>query len=274
MKRLGWVGGVAAVLGMVLTGCGGSQSPTAMSAAASKMAVTGNWSFAAGAGAPAPFVVNAGFAAPASDPQTGAQQFSGVARITGAGCVSSGTNVVLSGSADAHNNLTLTSQPFGGTTLTLRGQLSADGKSITGATYAFAGGSCAALASGQAAATSYASISGTYAGPFIDAEGNSIAVTANLTQTTQPDPNGQFHLSGSATFANNSCFVSPVVTDSVVTGSSLSTTYSSTQNGQTSTITATGTFNSGSTVLTVSNWKVAGGMCDGETGTGTLTEQP
>jgi hypothetical protein len=262
----------APLLGVILSGCGGSQSTTGMPASATA-AVTGNWAFAAGAGAPAPFVVNAGFSAPVSDPATGTQQFSGVARITGTSCVSGSTDIAMSGSADAHNNLTLTSQPFGGTTLTLRGALGADGKSITGATYAFAGGSCAEMATGQITATSYNTINGTYAGSFVDAEGNSIPVTATLKQTTAPDQNGQYHLSGSASFANNSCFTAPIVTDSLVTGSSLSTTYSSTATGQTSTITATGTFNSAATQLMVSSWTVAGGACAGENGTGLLTEQ-
>jgi hypothetical protein len=161
--------------------------------------------------------------------------------------------------------------------LSIHGQLAEDGKSISKASYGVSGGACAfpqtsGSASAQAVATQYDAISGTYSGSFVDPDGNSLAVTATLTQTTQPDANGTFHLTGSANFASGNCIDSPVVTDSLVTGSSLSATYTQTVNGVTSTVVGSGTFNADATVLTITNWTLSGG-CGADSGTGVLTKQ-
>jgi len=251
-------GGLALCV-FVATGCNSAE----LTATSSAAPLTGNWSFTAPAAQGAqPITLNAGFV------QTG-EAVTAVAHLSGASCISASTGIALSGAVSALNQVSLISQPFAGTTLSLKGQLSANGKALSNATWTFSGGNCAALGSESITATDYAEINGTYTGTFIDAGNNQLAITATLTQTTQPDPNGQYHLSGSATFPNNPCFTQPIVTDSLVTGSSLSTTYSQ---GSAS-ITAVGTFNSDATQLTVTNWQVSGGLCDGDTGTGSLTEQ-
>ena len=38
-------------------------------------------------------------------------------------------------------------------------------------------------------------------------------------------------------------------------------------------LTAAGTFNGAATQLTITNWSIAGGACNGDSGTGMLTEQ-
>jgi hypothetical protein len=154
-----------------------------------------------------------------------------------------------------------------------KAKLSPNGNSLLVGIYSFTGGSCAPLAQGQITGTQYSSISGTYTGTFTDTVGNQILVTSVLTQTTQPDQNGEFHLSGSSTFPNFSCFTQPMLTDSLVTGSSLSETYAASSNGQPVTIAATGNFDNTATHLTISNWTVSGGECDGESGNGELTKQ-
>ena len=121
-------------------------------------------------------------------------------------------------------------------------------------------------------AAQYQTISGAYAGSFVDGDGYSLPVTATLTQTTQPDATGMFHLTGNATFPGNPCLTAPVITDSTVTGSSLSATYSEQQNGQTNTVVASGIFNQDASVLTITNWTFSGG-CGSDTGTGVLTRQ-
>lgn len=247
-----------ALAALVIAGCnaGRINSPAA--------SLNGNWSFVAPAAQGAqPLILNAGFQ------QSADGSISAVAHLNGAACVSATAPITLSGFVSGSNRVTLVSQPFGETKLTLRGDLAPGGKSILDASWTFAGGSCADLGSATVTATNYTQINGTYNGTFIDAGNNQIQVTATLTQTSQPDANGQYHLSGSATFPNNPCFTQSIVTDSLVTGNNLSTTY--TQGS--SSITAVGTFNSGATQLTVSHWQVSGGLCDGDTGTGLLTEQ-
>jgi hypothetical protein len=247
-----------------------SHPAASSSAATVAPQVSGNWSFRISqeANATNGVALNAGF-------NSSGSQASGVAHIVDSSCADPKANIRLGGSVESDNQLTLTSQVFDGTMLSITGQLSADRRNLSHVKYTFTGGACgAALGEGDTFGTRYANISGSYTGNFTDAQADQIPVVADLTQTTQADSNGQFHLSGSATFPNSTCFPSqPIITDSLVTGSSLSTTYSATNNGQTATITATGTFNSDATQLTMTSWTVTGGECDGMTGTGLLSKQ-
>jgi hypothetical protein len=227
-------------------------------------ALSGNWAFAPGTNSTVS--LNVGFT------QGAYETVSAIARLNGVSCVSASTNILLTGSVSGANQMTLVSSPFNGTTLTLKGDVAANGKGMANASWSFAGGNCAVLGTADVTATNYSEVAGTYSGNFIDNSGNPIAVSALLQQTTQPDGNGQFSLSGSATFPSNSCFVQqPTVTTSAVTGSSLSMTYTDSASG--AALTALGTFNSAATQLTITNWTIAGGSCDGDAGTGSLTEQ-
>jgi hypothetical protein len=241
---------------LLAAGCTSTQSSTS---------IIGNWAFTAPAtqASPLPLTLNAGFTSGADG------ALSAVAHLAGTACVDPKARIDLHGLIGAGGQIVMTSQPFNGTTLTITGQGANGGKTITNAAWSFAGGSCGSLRASALDATLYSDINGTYTGTFVDASNNQIAVTATLTQTSQPDSNGEFQLAGSGTFPSNPCFTSPVVTSSNVTGSSLSTTYTE---GSES-LTAVGTFNSDATVLTVTSWQVTGGQCDGDMGTGTLTEQ-
>ena len=258
-RRFTCLGAAIGLVSLLATGCSTTQSGSALSGTT----ISGNWSFTAPASqsAPAPLTLNAGFTEGTD------QTVNAVAHLSGAQCVSAATGIVLTGSVRTNNQLVLTSKPFAGTTLLLKGQMAAGGKAISDASWSFSAGSCAALGATAVKATDYSEINGTYSGTFVDSDNNQLAISATLTQTTQPDENGQYHLSGSASFPGNPCFTQPIVTDSLVTGSSVSTTYS--QEG--ASITAVGTFNSAATELTVTNWMVTGGLCDGDTGTGLLT---
>lgn len=227
--------------------------------------VTGNWQFTSqpASSSSSQITLNAGLSSQVNG------QVSAVAHLNGASCTSASTPITMAGTLNGFGQLTLTSQPFGGTVLTIKGEIPAGSSKLTNTTLAFSGGSCGSLGARPADGTQYSQINGTYTGNFVDGGGNQLPVTATLTQTTQPDANGQFHLSGSASFPNNPCFTQPIVTDSLVTGSSMSTTYAQGN----ATITAVGTFNADATQLTVTNWQVSGGLCDGDSGTGLLTEQ-
>lgn len=227
--------------------------------------LTGNWSFATQASSsnPAQITLNAGLSTQSNG------EITAVAHLTGASCTSSQAAIQFAGSLNDVGQLKLISQPFGGTTLTIKGEILPGSTKVTNTTMTFAGGSCASLGAQAATSTQYAQINGTYSGNFVDQDGTSFGITATLVQTTQPDANGTFHLQGTPTFQSNPCFSQPVITDSLVTGDNLSTTYAQGN----ATITAVGTFNADATQLTVTNWKVSGGICDGSYGTGLLTEQ-
>lgn len=241
-------------------GCGLQNTP----ADGVGTALSGNWAFTSTGNSS--MSLNLGFT------QGAYETVSAVARLNGAPCVTPSTNILLSGSVSAANQMTLVSSPFNGTTLTLKGDVAVNGKGIANATWSFSGGSCGPMGTAQVNATNYADIGGTYTGNFADGSGNQLPVSAFLQQTTQPDQNGQFSLSGTATFPSNSCFVNqPTLTSSLVTGSNLSMTYTDTGSG--AVLTAAGSFNTTATQLTISNWTIAGGQCDGDSGTGSLTEQ-
>jgi hypothetical protein len=198
---------------------------------------------------------------------------SGIFRLSPApACLPVDGNLAIRGSVDAQGQLHLSSEPVNGAIWSLTGQLSADGKMLTSGTASLSGGACPTLTA-SAAGTFYTPISGTYSGSFTDTRGVTVPVSTTLTQTSAPDPNGQYHLAGNATFPSNSCFTSPAVTDSLVTGNALSAAYSQQQGSVTSTVTAAGTFNSDATTLTISGYSILGGDCDGDAGTGLLTKQ-
>ncbi len=225
--------------------------------------LSGNWVFAPNSSG---VVLNLGFM------QGAYETVSAIARLNGTSCVSPTNDILLTGSVGLDNRMMLVSAPFSGTTLTLQGQVAGDGKGIAAATWTFSGGSCASLGTAVVTATDFSAINGTYKGTFVDSSNNSIAVSALLEQTSQPDLNGQFSLSGTATFPSNNCFANqPSITTSMVTGSSLTMTY--TDAASSTTLTAAGTFNAQATQLTITNWSISGGPCSGDSGTGSLTVQ-
>lgn len=253
-----------------LAGCSSVVSPVPVLNApvSNTQLVNGNWQVAA----------TAASAASASRlPSLSGELTGSVSAVTGIvhsgsanACVAPTTAIGLSGHADANDVLTLTGS-VGGGTLTIVGTLSADGKSLTGANYSIAGGSCAFSAKAAATAQSFSSVTGTYSGSFSDAGGQVISIVADVTQTPASDTDGNFQLSGTGTFPNNPCFSSPVsISNSQVTGGSFTLTYTdpSTQNS----VTASGTFSTDATTLTVTNWTL-NGSCGPDSGTGSLTRQ-
>ena len=259
MKRSTVFFAVVPALGLILlAGCGIANTPLQVGTS-----LSGNWTFApTTSGA----ILNLGFT------QGAYETVSAVARLNGVSCVSATTDILLTGSVGGDNQMLLVSSAFNGTTLTLQGQVSGDGKGIAGATWSFAGGNCGPMGQANVTATQYSAINGTYTGNFVDGSANPIAVSALLQQTSQPDLNGQFALSGTATLPNNTCFVEqPTLTTSNVTGSNLSMTYTDSASG--SVLTAAGTFNASASQLTITSWSIKGGTCNGDAGTGALTEQ-
>lgn len=248
---------------LTLVGCSTGLVPTA---APSSISVTGNWQLSSTAPAAAKLPVLSGELTGSGANITGI--FHGSAAST---CVSPSTSFDLTGSANAQNAVTLTGANFAGGTLTVQGTLASDGKSFSNASYNVVGGACALTQAAPADAQSYADISGNYAGSFSDPGGNVLSITSTLSQNPTGDSNGNFLLSGTATLPNNPCFISPVtVTNSQVTGGNFTLTYADTNTGNS--VTASGTFSTDGTTLTVTNW-VLSGPCGPDSGTGLLTKQ-
>src|SRR6185437_14155269 len=186
------------------------------------------------------------------------------------GCSTMTDPIAVSGNTDSKGVTTLTG-PVAGGTLTITGALASDGRSLTNATVNVAGGQCAFATAAQAAVQNFSSVTGSYVGTFSDAKGPVMNVTASLSQSPDGDSNGNFTLSGTGSFGTNACFVSPVpVVNSQVSGGAFTLTY--TDNSKGNSVTATGTFSSDGTTLTVTNWSLTG-PCGADMGTGTLTKQ-
>lgn len=246
-----------------LTGCSGSFAdiPNPQSA----VSVKGNWQFASSSPAASRLPAFSGALTGTS------LAIKGIFHSDSASaCVAPNTSFDVSGGADLKNVVILTGGLAGGT-LTVTGNLSDDGKSLSNTTYNVTGGTCAFTQAAAASAQAYADITGTYTGNFTTSGGDVIPVVANLTQAADSDGNGNFTLSGSGTFPYNPCFNSPVsVSNAQVTGGSFTMTYSDQTTGNQ--VTGTGTFTPDGTTLTVTGWG-SSGPCGTGTGTGTFTKQ-
>jgi hypothetical protein len=186
------------------------------------------------------------------------------------GCATANETIAVTGSTDLSGNTVLTGQVAGGT-LTISGALSADGRSLTGATYNVSGGQCAFVKAAQATVQNYSSVMGNYEGNFNGSGGEVISVTAVLTQSPTETTDGNFVLNGTGSFGSSPCFASPVtVSNAQVTGGNFTLTYADTTSGNT--VTASGTFSTDGTTLTVTNWTLSG-PCGMNSGTGLLVQQ-
>ena len=247
-----------------LTGC--STAFTPLSTDIEKVvSVTGNWQLASTAASASKLPALSGELTGNSHAMTGLFHSD-----SANACVASSEIFELAGSADAHNAVTLTgSNPLGGK-LTVTGTLAADGKSLTDAAYSVSGGSCAMAKPAQASAQEY-TMSANYTGSFSDADGQVITLTATLSQSTTPDENGNFSLTGTGTFPSNPCFNSPVsATATELTGNTFNFTYQdpTTQNS----VAVAGNISPDGSTLTVTNWTLTG-PCGPDSGTGLLTQQ-
>ncbi len=269
--------GLAGLLAGLLAGCSTTSSPTQSTTAPTQSyaELAGNWQFAA-AGNPA-------LTSLAGSLTVSGANVTGMLHPLAGACVAGPTAVpfAVSGAISSTGLLTLTSTSFAGGTFHLTGTLAANQHSLQNPAYAVSGGSCAAATPALARLTpqdnptitiaqQYQPISGTYTGSFSDADGIILAVSANLQQSASPDANGYYHLSGTATFANNPCLNTPVVTDSVINGATVIATYTDSATGNS--IVATGTFDPTATTLTVSNWTLSGSPSCADSGTGSIAK--
>ena len=249
----------------LLSGCSASSNSIALNSYAR---IAGNWQFSSQAPTAAALPALAG-----SLNVNGSQVSGTLHPLVASSCAPSSAFPVNGTIDEKSSNVTLTSSGFTGGSLTLTGTLSLSQTSLTNAAYTITGGTCA-MPSSAATAAQYTAITGTYAGTMHSASGTSLPVTTVFTQTTQPDSNGTYHLQGQATFgATQTCLLNPDISDSTVTGSTLSATYSQPQGTSATSVTVNGTFNTDASLLTLSSYAITGGNCDGDTGSGTLTRQ-
>jgi len=263
--------GLAGLLAGLLSGCSTQTTSTASTSTAFAQA-SGNWQFSSSATASARLSSFGGSLSVEGNTVTGTLH----ALSSKGQCVGTSIPLPVTGSIDGSRRLTLTG-PLSGGTLNLSGTLAEDGKSLTGASYGVRGGACplstptiSARDSGApVTAQQYQPVSGTYTGTLTTSDGQTFTLTSNLTQTSQPDSNGVYHVSGTAASPGNTCVPNSLpATASTIDGGSISTTYTDPATG--TSITASGTTSPDGQAITLSNWTIQS-PCGSDTGTGTLT---
>lgn len=252
-----------ALLPSVLTGCSANNS-SASSAAPLPAVATGNWQISSSEAAAANLPAVSGSLTGTSAALTGTLHSQ-----SAKACIAPSTPFAVTGAASAKGMVTL-SGPLAGGTITVTGSLAPDGRSLTGATYNVAGGSCGFAKAADATARVYMPISGAYTGTFRDSDGQIATVQATLNQSPDANGDGNYTLSGSAT-PNNACFSATVpLSNTTVTGGNFTFTY--TDPNTTNSVTALGTFSTDASTLTVTNW-TSSGPCGADSGTGIMTRQ-
>ncbi len=198
-------------------------------------------------------------------------------------CLSTSTPVAVAGSIDLAGHLTI-SGPISRGTFTLSGTLSTDRKTLTGATYTVSGGDCAFPAdkavlahddpsnpASPVTAQQYQPVNGTYAGTLTTRDGETFSLSSTLTQASQPDADGIYHVTGTAASPGNTCLPTSLpATASTIDGGNISTTYTDPATG--TSIIATGTTSPDGTTITIASWSITS-VCGSDSGIGILSRQ-
>jgi hypothetical protein len=199
-------------------------------------------------------------------------QFTTAVLIVNASCFTTTPVVPLQGFVSTSGTtLSLDSFIVNGQFLSLTTAVSNGGSNLQGS-YTVSGG-CADGEKGSIQGTRISTVVGNYGGALSGAGTRS--VQASLNQSTQPNGDGNFLLSGSANFTGFACFKSGSVVTSgsgVVSGSSLHATFI-TDEAAGSSVLFTGKIATSAKQIAVT-YRVSGGACAGQSGSGTIALQP
>jgi hypothetical protein len=130
----------------------------------------------------------------------------------GGNCPSITTDLAVSGTLDASNNLTL-NIPISGGTATFIATLPQNPQTFTPGNLKIVGGTCSMPATDMFI-TQFAPVTGTYAGTLATTYGTpaiSATVTASLVQSTTPNADGQFPLTGTVTIQGPCSVTLPMI---------------------------------------------------------------
>lgn len=209
-----------------ICGCG-SPGNTAASIVSVPPSVTGNWELAgtpvAGSTTlPAPIAAFFG-----SLSSTGTM-VTGIMRVLPAlanPCVAITQDLPVTGTI-SNSNLLILTIPIAGGTATLSAQLGTTLQTSTPATYTVSGGTCA-MAATAGNMSQFAPVTGTYTGTLsqaVPATGPVINVSATLVQSSMPNADGLFPLSGSVV-VSGTCVTTFTFADGTVTGNNVNNFY-------------------------------------------------
>lgn len=249
------------LLCFAFSGCGGGSSSS--NPPGSTFTITsGNWDFGAASNSGAQFIIG-GIVT-----QSGSN-IVGTLRVINSACFDITVPVPVTGNVSGQT-ATVTSASVAGQIISAT--LTGSANALTG-TYIVTGTGCAAGDKGTLSGSLVPSISGTWAGTFVSsAIGNpQIGVTSPITEGSF-DATGIFTLTGTAAFSGSPCFS----TGTFATGSGMAGRVSDViiKNNDGSTAEFVGLMtNPAAPTQMTGTYTVTGGLCDGDSGTGTLTKQ-
>jgi hypothetical protein len=133
----------------------------------------------------------------------------------GGNCPSITTDLAVTGTLDASNNLSL-NIPISGGTATITAILPQDTQTFTTGSFQIIGGTCSMPATNMFI-TQFAPVTGTYTGTLATTYGTAISatVTAALVQSTTPNADGQFPLTGTVTIQGPCSAALPLLPETV-----------------------------------------------------------
>jgi hypothetical protein len=266
---------VLCILSLVVIGCGSGssssfQAPSPTPTPAPQPALTaGNWTMQARSAVTNQTIF------PDIVLVTTPTGVSGKAHITGSACFNFVTDAVsLTGTLNGPSLNITTDVPVNGQTITAT--LSGSATSLTG-TYTLNGGTCAPGDHGTLSARLLPPVDGTWKGTFTSTAvppAPPFSVTAVLTQSNTPDPNGFLVITGTATFTGSTCFTSgtALATPTLSSGQALTLNLATDNLGE---IAIGGLYDDTQTpnVISTALYHVNAGPCAGDGGNLSLTKQ-
>jgi hypothetical protein len=249
----------ALLAAFLLSGCGSGTSVNPATSSPTYPSVTGNWAITANSQLTATTFQIGGYIVSAN-PGT----VTGVIHALNSACYSLTQDVPITGTISTAGAISITSSVVSSQVITLSGTIS--NGSLSGGAYTITGG-CAAGDHGTVTGYIAQSYGNAYAGSFFSIPSHLTIGTSITTAQTGPDVDGLFHVTGTATFTGSPCFTSGSITSSTIAGAYMSVTIA-TSNG-TVTFYGYATDSTGKTV--VGDYTVAGGTCNGDYGTGSVS---
>lgn len=284
MRKLSVLAVVLVMSFAVSCGGGGSSTdpgtPPVIPPAQNYTSISGNWGVTATSAMYSQTITIGGALVSNGSSVTGTIHFLSI-EFTGTSirnCIDS-SDLPVSGTIDANNNVSLTSSAFNGQVLTATMVAAANGKTMQG-TYKITGG-CIGNEQGTFQAATYADANGSWSGSVTSASPNSTAVpvTATISQSLTANAHGVYPVTGSVTFTGSPCFTTAQITagtsalGSFLAGGYLSLYLSAADSvtGAPVTIIVSGQAKDATSKSMDVDYDVKGGSCDRDWGTGTIT---
>jgi hypothetical protein len=253
---------VITFLSLLIAGCGGNSSTPPPPQIQQLTLTSGNWDFAAASSGGTNFLIGGNVV------QTGTSVTGGL-HVVNSTCIAPSTPVPITGNISGQT-ATVTSATIA--SQTINASLSGSATALTG-TYTITGTGCAGGDKGNIAGVLVPSISGTWKGTLISntVANPGVGVTASIVEGA-PDPTGLFVITGAATYVGSPCFASGTTANG--SGMAGRTTDVFLKNDDGSTVEFIGFLNNPAAPTQMAgSYVVTGGLCDGDTGNGTLTKQ-